>query len=63
MARFNLEGFEFSKWINKSKLKDIVKFVLPVATIWITTGSWWMTGVGAIIGKPILDLAHYYISK
>ena len=65
MARFSLEGWKFSEWLvgNKQTIQEVVKLGLPLLVFWFTTGSFWLTASGTILGKFILDLLHYYLNK
>ena len=67
MTRFNFSGWNVKDWVlgNFKDLnkKDLAKAVIPLLALWFTTGSFWITIPGAIAGKAILDLLHYWVSK
>ena len=65
MARFDLSGWKFSEWFkgNWGTVKEVLKVGVPLVTIWLTTGSYWMTGFGVVLGKFILDTLHYLVKE
>lgn len=58
---FSLEGWKLSEWFkgNWSTVKEVIKVGLPLVTLWLTTGNFWATGFGTILGKFVLDTLHY----
>lgn len=65
MTQFNFEGWSITSWFtgNWATIKEVVKVGLPLITIWVTTGDYWMTGFGTILGKFILDGLHYFVKE
>jgi hypothetical protein len=67
MARFSLEDWEFGAWLkgflDMKFVKETVKFAIPAIALWFTTGSYWLTAPGTIVGKAILDLLHYWVKE
>ena len=50
-------------YVKSKTVKEAVKVGLPLLTIWVTTGSWWLTGFGTILGKFVLDSLHYAVKE
>lgn len=65
MVRFTFTGWNLGDWLKgvPGDWKQYVKLLLPLLVFWTTTGSWWQTALGAVLGKAVLDVAHYWLNK
>lgn len=65
MTKYNWKGWKFTEWLNGNSqtIKEGLKVGIPLLTVWVATGSIWQTAFGVILGKFILDSAHYWIKE
>ena len=66
MSRFNLKGWDVLEWIkgNKTTIEEGVKIIVPgfLASLALPAfGAWHI--VATAVGKLILDVVHYWVSK
>ena len=58
--KMSLSGWNWKKWLAGNK--EALKILVPLVVSYAVTGGVIEAGIGAIIGKAVLDIVDFYTS-